>query len=87
MTPVLGPVDPQVHACPDGATCRDPECLAENERRRSDGANHHLAAGKLCTDGADGFCTTCGVAMTTCDVCAGIGYHAKGCPESDESDE
>jgi hypothetical protein len=47
-------------------------------------ANHELAAGKLCTEGSDGFCTVCGVAMTTCDVCAGIGYHAKGCPESDE---
>lgn len=25
--------DPEVYACPDGATCTDPECRAENARR------------------------------------------------------
>jgi hypothetical protein len=27
--------DPAVYACPDGSRCLDPECVAENARRRS----------------------------------------------------
>lgn len=46
--------------------------------------NHEDSAGADCTEGPDGCCTTCGVAMTTCNVCGGVGYHHAGCAESDE---
>ena len=46
-------------------------------------SNHADAAGTLCISGADGTCALCGVAMTKCDHCTGIGYHAAGCQDSD----
>lgn len=45
---------------------------------------HDRAAGALCTDDGDGLCATCGVALTECGVCHGIGYHRTGCPDSDD---
>lgn len=49
----------------------------------SPAADHASAAGEKCHGGEDGLCQTCGVDMTTCAVCGGIGYHRAGCAESD----
>lgn len=40
---------------------------------------HEAAAGAKCHEEPDGFCLTCGVEMTVCNVCHGIGYHREGC--------
>lgn len=40
---------------------------------------HEAAAGAKCHDDGNGFCLTCGVEMTVCNVCNGIGYHREGC--------
>jgi hypothetical protein len=40
---------------------------------------HQAAAGAKCHEGPDGMCLTCGVEMTLCNVCKGIGYHREGC--------
>ena len=40
---------------------------------------HQAAAGAKCHMDTDGFCLTCGVEMTLCNVCKGIGYHREGC--------
>jgi hypothetical protein len=48
-------------------------------------AEHEAAAGAKCTEGPDGFCLTCGVEMTVCNVCHGIGYHREKCPTMPES--
>lgn len=42
---------------------------------------HAEWAGRFCTDDGSGCCGTCGVSMGTCASCAGVGYHAEGCPE------
>lgn len=42
---------------------------------------HERGGGDACTEGADGTCEGCGVAMTSCDACGGRGYHRKGCAE------
>lgn len=47
--------------------------------------DHESQAGAACTDDGCGMCTECGVALTTCTVCGGIGYHRDLCPESDET--
>lgn len=41
--------------------------------------HHAAAAGALCHEGSDGCCLTCGVEMTLCNVCEGIGYHRENC--------
>lgn len=54
----------------------------EIEPRRAEqglAGDHAIAAGARCTRGDDGCCKGCGVAMTLCDVCVGIGYHRAGC--------
>lgn len=40
---------------------------------------HEAVAGAKCHDDGNGFCLTCGVEMTVCNVCNGIGYHREGC--------
>lgn len=47
-------------------------------------ACHDQFAGSHCIEGPDGCCVTCGVAMTTCEACSGVGYHTATCAESDE---
>jgi hypothetical protein len=47
--------------------------------------NHESAAGALCRSEGDGLCADCGVEMTVCNVCSGIGYHRGGCPTMPES--
>jgi hypothetical protein len=42
-------------------------------------AEHEAGAGAKCAEGPDGFCLTCGVEMTVCNVCHGIGYHLDSC--------
>lgn len=54
--------------------------------QREAGLDHSDAAGSLCTEGPDGCCTTCGVAMATCHMCTGVGYHARGCHESEDTE-
>lgn len=46
---------------------------------------HSDAAGALCTEDDTGCCTECGVAMDTCAVCNGVGYHRAGCRESGDT--
>lgn len=46
---------------------------------------HDTAAGALCQDDGSGCCAVCGVAMTTCELCGSVGYHADLCPDSDET--
>lgn len=41
--------------------------------------SHEAAAGAKCHAGPDGFCLTCGVEMTVCNACNGIGYHREDC--------
>lgn len=53
-------------------------------------ADHAAAAGALCVRGddppeVDGSCVACGVTMSTCETCLGVGYHRALCIESDES--
>jgi hypothetical protein len=48
-----------------------------------DDFTHADAAGALCVDDGNGCCGLCGVAMTPCDECKGVGYHAASCPEND----
>ncbi len=40
---------------------------------------HEAAAGARCHPGDDGLCVDCGVEMTACNVCHGVGYHRAGC--------
>lgn len=47
--------------------------------------DHEAAAGTLCSPGPDGCCVGCGVEMTLCNVCHGIGYHRTACPTMPES--
>jgi hypothetical protein len=46
---------------------------------------HQSAAGAACLDGGDGACVLCGVEMTTCNVCGGIGYHRENCRLSEDA--
>jgi hypothetical protein len=46
---------------------------------------HDAAAGSLCQDDGTGCCGICGVAMSVCNECGGIGYHRDLCAESDET--
>ena len=46
---------------------------------------HERAVGALCADDGTGSCVGCGVALTTCESCQGVGYHADLCSESDET--
>jgi hypothetical protein len=48
-------------------------------------SSHDSAIGALCIDDGTGCCAECGVAMTVCDACGGVGYHCDLCPESDET--
>lgn len=47
--------------------------------------NHESAAGAACTEGPESFCTECGVDMSHCEICDGVGYHRAGCRESDDT--
>jgi hypothetical protein len=60
----------------------DPDALVAYLR----GLDHENAGGDLCTDDGTGTCGVCGVALTKCDACDGIGYHRELCPESDAAD-
>jgi len=40
--------------------------------------DHSDHAGDLCTDAGDGCCADCGVSMSECPDCGGIGYHVAG---------
>lgn len=42
---------------------------------------HAGAAGELCRDSGRGVCRSCGVALTTCETCRGVGYHREDCAE------
>lgn len=46
--------------------------------------DHQSAAGEACADDGTGMCRGCGVALTTCGVCGGIGYHSANCRESED---
>lgn len=46
---------------------------------------HSHEAGRACTDGGDGTCSECGVALVECIECNGVGYHEHGCSESEEA--
>ena len=48
---------------------------------------HSAAAGDLCEDGGDGCCRICGVSMTECDECEGVGYHREDCPYIERNGE
>jgi hypothetical protein len=47
---------------------------------------HQAAAGIKCHEGPDGMCILCGVEMTHCNVCDGIGYHREGCRLSEDGE-
>lgn len=51
-------------------------CEEYNARMRD---RHALAEGAACREGDDGMCAGCGVEMTVCNVCHGIGYHRENC--------
>lgn len=46
---------------------------------------HAAAAGALCREDTHGCCSTCGVDMSHCNVCQGIGYHRELCPADKET--
>lgn len=47
--------------------------------------DHARAGGLLCIDRDDtGCCATCGVELSPCS-CGGIGYHLRGCEESEDT--
>ena len=61
--------------------------MTESER---DTVREHVApADTLCADGGDGCCRACGVSMTTCEECGGVGYHrvAPPCPYVERNGE
>lgn len=62
------------------ATCED------HIPARSDSEYHEATSGALCTQGPDGCCTMCGVEMTLCALCKGVGYHYYLCPLSETAD-
>lgn len=65
--------------------CREINARADARARiDAEGRSHETAAGALCR-GPEGFCLTCGVEMTVCNVCHGIGYHRERCPTMPES--
>src|SRR4029077_12154154 len=41
--------------------------------------DHETAAGTKCQEGPDGCCMSCGVEMSTCATCCGVGYHSDSC--------
>jgi hypothetical protein len=53
-----------------------------NALKDQSGEDHQEAAGAACHQGPDGCCTTCGIEMTTCNVCRGVGYHRAACPQN-----
>lgn len=60
--------------------CREINARAARRAQiEADNAAHEAAAGALCKEGPAGHCLTCGVEMTVCNVCNGIGYHREGC--------
>jgi len=46
---------------------------------------HSAAGGDKCHEGPDGLCLMCGVEMSVCDACHGVGYHREHCPEDIET--
>ena len=44
---------------------------------------HALKAGRLCHEGRDGTCVECGVSLSECDRCHGVGYHEAVCAENE----
>lgn len=50
-------------------------------------AEHTAAAGARCIVGDDGCCASCGVEMSTCTRCGGVGYHCAGCADSDARED
>jgi len=45
---------------------------------------HSVGGVGICYDSRDGTCYVCGVYMTLCLHCSGIGYHYLDCVELDE---
>lgn len=52
-----------------------------NDTKLTLGEAHAEAAGALCKDDGSGCCGTCGVSLSTCDSCTGVGYHRPDCPQ------
>ncbi len=50
-------------------------------------SKHDVSGGGLCTDDGSGCCDSCGVAMSECPTCGGIGYHFNGCADGDDDIE
>lgn len=90
MRPFLPP-HPE-HDYKHGSPCEEP-CGACGDREGDAAAPnaaevreaHADAGGDLCEDDGSGCCGACGVSLgDSCYACYGVGYHRKGCVESDE---
>lgn len=42
-------------------------------------SEHAAAFGAKCTDGGDGCCSLCGVSLSVCEECMGVGFHRPSC--------
>jgi len=52
--------------------------------RASVATEHEAAVGARCREGEHGCCVACGVDMSHCNVCQGIGYHRENCSANEE---
>ncbi len=56
------------------------ECQGRRDFQHGHG---YAATGGPCLDDDTGCCRFCGVSLTLCETCGGVGYHRDGCKESD----